>query len=70
MSKVEEKIVIKFYDELLCRKIQRLRREGLDLGRIIRPYIEEIILKESVSRCDSGGVLSPGARTTAEVVEE
>lgn len=69
MSKVEEKIVIKFYDELLCRKIQRLRREGLDLGRIIRPYIEEIILKESVSRCDSG-CIEHSRSTTAEVVEE
>lgn len=45
MERFEEKICIKFYNELVCRKIQRMRQDGLNLGKILTPNLERTILE-------------------------
>lgn len=39
----EEKIVIKFYDTVLCKKIRRLRKELINIEELIYPIIEKIL---------------------------
>lgn len=48
MEHCEEIVCIKLYNELVCSRVQRIRREGLNLGKILTPSVERTILEYEI----------------------